>query len=678
MDLLGTVFNLALIVLGFGLLIFVHELGHFLAAKWAGIRTEAFAVGMGPVMLAWRKGVGVVAGSTHRKVVEVSGRPPNELNDAELRRLGIGETEYSLRWLPIGGFVKMLGQEDLNPDAVSSDPRSYNMCPIGRRMVVVSAGVVMNIILAAILFIIAFVVGVRFEAAVVGDVTPGMPAAEAVARNAAAFGVTEPGLQPGDIVTRIDGKDAQTFADIQIASAMGREEVAVELTVRRDGVPEPLEFSMVPRKDPGSGLLSIGIAPGSSTTLVPLQDESFVAILDRIGLGPAGVRPGMRMLSVDGIDVRTHEQFGRHVEASDGAALTTRWSALDESGDTTGPTVEAVVPVLPRLQSMFYPAGTTPGAQTYEVGLLGLSPLVRIAEVLGRQNQEVFEPGDVVLRVGAVDGPRSAQFREALRAHTGGTVDMVVLRDGEPVEVEAVVNRKGMLGVAIDLALDLPLTAGPMEAVRADEPEAGDGTTVTASATAAAPLQLRGGTRIDAVGETGVAGWADLRAALRDQTAAALAAGDGATVELTVVHPTPRADRETLELRLTARDVSSLHELGWTTDLASVYFEPIYTVRSGGGNPLKAVVMGFEETHKLMMMTYLTIDRLIRGSVGVEQLRGPVGIVHLGTRIADRGLTYLIFFLAMISVNLAVINFLPLPIVDGGLFLFLVYEKLKG
>jgi regulator of sigma E protease len=88
--------------------------------------------------------------------------------------------------------------------------------------------------------------------------------------------------------------------------------------------------------------------------------------------------------------------------------------------------------------------------------------------------------------------------------------------------------------------------------------------------------------------------------------------------------------------------------------------------------------MGFEETHKMVMMTYLTIDRLIRRSVGVDQLRGPVGIVHIGSKVADRGFTYLIFFLAMISVNLAVINFLPLPIVDGGLFLFLLYEKFKG
>jgi regulator of sigma E protease len=106
------------------------------------------------------------------------------------------------------------------------------------------------------------------------------------------------------------------------------------------------------------------------------------------------------------------------------------------------------------------------------------------------------------------------------------------------------------------------------------------------------------------------------------------------------------------------------------------FFDPIFVVRSSGGNPIKALQMGFDETVDMLVMTYLTLDRLFRRSVGVEQLRGPIGIIHIGSKIADRGFSYLFFFLAIISVNLAVLNFLPLPIVDGGLFLYLIYEKL--
>ncbi|MGB0325830.1 MAG: site-2 protease family protein, partial [Phycisphaerales bacterium] len=182
---LDTVINLPAVILGFGALIFFHELGHFVAAKWAGVRTGAFAVGMGPVLLSWRRGIGLVAGSTQARVVEMTGSPADKLTDEELAHHGLGETEYSLRLLPLGGFVSMLGQEDGKPEAVSDDPRSYNLAPVGKRMVIISAGVVMNLILAIVLFVVAFGIGVKFEAPVIGSTQLGGPAARA-------------GLLPGD------------------------------------------------------------------------------------------------------------------------------------------------------------------------------------------------------------------------------------------------------------------------------------------------------------------------------------------------------------------------------------------------------------------------------------------------------------------------------------------------
>ena len=142
----------------------------------------------------------------------------------------------------------------------------------------------------------------------------------------------------------------------------------------------------------------------------------------------------------------------------------------------------------------------------------------------------------------------------------------------------------------------------------------------------------------------------------------------------------PTAGREPLEgtLALPADDVRAIHALGWRSPVPGAVFDPLMTTLTAHGNPLTAVSMGFHQTRTLVTMTYLTIDRIVRGSVGVDQLRGPVGIVHLGARVVDRGAMYLVFFLAMISVNLAVLNFLPLPIVDGGLFLYLLWERLTG
>ena len=149
-------------------------------------------------------------------------------------------------------------------------------------------------------------------------------------------------------------------------------------------------------------------------------------------------------------------------------------------------------------------------------------------------------------------------------------------------------------------------------------------------------------------------------------------------MRLEVTPPTPEQEQEEVAVTMSPADVKQLHALGWSVELPSSLFTPIQVTLNAGGNPLKAITMGLAETRKLVTMTYLTIDRLIRGSVGVDQLRGPVGIIHIGTKVADRGFMYTMFFLGMISVNLAVINFLPIPIVDGGLFLFLVYEKFKG
>ncbi len=671
---LFTGFNILLMILGFGLLIFIHELGHFVAAKWAGIRTEAFAVGMGPVVLSWRKGVGFAAGSTHYKVVRKTGKAASDLTDAELEQHDIGETEYSLRWLPIGGFVRMLGQEDANPEAISEDPRSYNKCPIGKRMIVVSAGVIMNVILAAVLFVAVFMIGVRFDAPIVGGVAPASPGATAVADNAERLGITTIGLQPGDVVTHVDGKEAKTFADVQIAGAMSRPNVPVNFTVQRDGVDEPLNFAIEPVRDPVQGLRSIGVMPAFSLELPrPDRTGAISNALRQAGLWEQGVRPGMAMIEANGRSVATYQEFRTVFEQADGEPVQTSWARGDE-------TLTATITSQPELDLLLYANAPADAAQHFEHGLFGLTPLVEIRQVSpGSHNEGILHDGDVVLAIGDVHGPTMRQFREAAASASPGMLSMLVLRDGEEVEVNAVVARRGtfddtgMLNVMPGYALDVPYTAAPLEriAVQNDEGEQSRNTPVHG-------LQLFPATRIDVVGDTPVDNWADFRAALRTMTEDALEQQAGATVELAVIHPTPGREREIVTIELTATDIATLHRLGWQSGLPEMFFEPLQITRTADGNPITALKMGSEETWKMMQLTYLTIDRLFRRTVGVDQLRGPVGIVHVGVTIADRGILYLIFLLAVISVNLAVINFLPLPIVDGGLFLFLIYEKIKG
>ncbi len=239
---LSSILNVLLIAFGFGFVIFFHELGHFLAAKWADVKVEQFAVGFGQALLAWRKGLGVRWGSTqseyHQRLNDYvkehrlasrngdAGKPTDEHANydetldptpIELARaaaaLPISETEYRLNWIPLGGYVKMLGQEDLRPGAAVSDPRAYNNVPIRKRMVIVSAGVVMNVILAAIGFIIIFRAGYKITPAVVGSVIPGSPAQHAYKIEIDDKEVVC-GLTPGDRILYLNNKYQSDFTKI--------------------------------------------------------------------------------------------------------------------------------------------------------------------------------------------------------------------------------------------------------------------------------------------------------------------------------------------------------------------------------------------------------------------------------------------------------------------------------
>jgi regulator of sigma E protease len=95
-------------------------------------------------------------------------------------------------------------------------------------------------------------------------------------------------------------------------------------------------------------------------------------------------------------------------------------------------------------------------------------------------------------------------------------------------------------------------------------------------------------------------------------------------------------------------------------------------------NALQAMGWGVTETRDFILQFYLTIRRMVDGTVSPANLMGPIGIFHAGTKFAYKGHDWLIWFLSMISANLAVVNFLPIPIVDGGLFTFLIFEKIKG
>ena len=658
MDILGTGSNILLIILGFGLLIALHELGHFIAARWAGIRADGFAIGMGPVVASFRGGVGFRFGSCDDVVKARLGRFPIELSDEEMAKEGLGETQYSLRLLPIGGYVRMLGQEDGNPNATSDDRRSYTSVGVGKRMVVVSAGVVMNLLTAIAMFVVAFMVGVRFEAPVVGPVQPDSPAAVATS-------LTEgvpPGIRPGDRITGIGESKVMTFSDVMIESAMSVPNRPLLVEVDRPGVDEPVRFEVEPAYDERMNMRMIGVAPAASNLLAD-DPQLDGPLSDLFGAENARRMPGRAIVSAGSDEIGTWEAFDETMIASAGRPVEVGFGPGAE-GDPGFTVTMTADPVYERI---LYAESQPDGAGDWESGLLGLSPLIRITGVVdGSRNADVLEAGDIVLQVADVAGPRMSEFRAALMSRPGRSIPILVEREGVERRVEARTDAEGRLGVMVNYAFDDPRIARPFEVVGGEDP----------TPTSIATLNLMPRTRIDAVGANPVRDWPSFRAALLSVIATPEGGTKPIDTELTWTLPVSGADSESGAISISESEIARLRDLGWTAPLPGNWFEPLQTTLSAGGDPLLATAMGFRQTWKMVVLTYLTIDRLVGGSVSVKQLHGPVGIVHIGTRVADRGLMYLVFFLAMISVNLAVLNFLPLPIVDGGLFLFLLYEKI--
>jgi regulator of sigma E protease len=694
---LGMALDVAIVLFAFTLIIVIHELGHFVAARWAGIRVLAFAVGFGPALLSYRKGLGWRRGSsageyhalerhidatTQRGWITLPGRPRP-----------ISPTEYRVNALPFGGYVKMLGQDDADPSAVSAESDGYQRCKPWKRMVVISAGVVFNTLSAAALFIIVFMAGLKTEPPVIGFVAPDSPAAAAVAVEAPQLNITSPGLRTGDRVVGVDGDRALSFKDIVLASAMARRGDAVTLTVQREGVPAPLTFRVVPREDPASGLLQFGVGPAISTTLLtsthPSQREQIRKVLDTQGL--TGVEPGMRLARINGQDITSPAGGGdlailEAARASGGRPLALEFVAGGAANPAdAGPPVTVTVPTVPRLDALIVQLDESADYALAHVA--GLSTALSVESVADATAATGLRPGDVFAQIGAVEWPSAAAGIAEIRRNRSSTVPVVVARRTAPdgpwtlVDLKRLpVNAAGQIGFTLADPEAAPLFLGDWAGLPLAKSSALRPNTLST-------LKLAPGTLISSVAGTPVKNLADLRIALAAAGAAADPGAASVTVELGVIEPRPDATGPfaapprtvawSIDRSASSPDRASLDPVAWTTRAGVGLFEPEqFELRAA--SPVEAIAMGVRETRRVMLSTYVTFLRLFEGSVKVVHLKGPVGIAHMGAMLVDRGVVWLLFFAALVSVNLAVVNFLPIPITDGGHMVFLLYEQITG
>lgn len=689
---LSSLWNIFLIVAGFEVVIFFHELGHFGVAKWAGIRVEAFCVGFGPEIVGFT----------------------------------LGETRYSLKVLPLGGYVKMLGQEDFEIDksgelTTQDDPRSFINKSVPRRMAVVSAGVVMNLIVAALLFMVVYMIGKEEVVPIVGQVISDSPAAKA-------------GVQAGDRVVAINDFRVSNFNQISFAVRLAKPYESLVFELERDG--ELIRRKIVPETN-DLNWLQVGIAPGFTNEVVYVSPE----YTEQVATFP---KPGDVIVEVNGTPI--DEAMQLRVWASMLQGRNKPSTMIVERSDPNNPGGSKVRVTIEVPKTVgFIRNGLAKHAPR---DLLGLQPRIRISGVSSKSAAGLagFREHDVIVRWGNILNPTVAEIYEDISTKDGRDIPVTVRRKGidlpkpllfRPVHVRAKDGTlKPKIGCKFIMSEQSPLVLAGVTAAAFDTP------------TPASKTELVKGCRLIALDGEPIDVWADLVERLRQRA--------GSDVEIAYLPPDSTEQRITTlqvpeclsslldmpsyagpfqrinflldgrheikvsyndkeeylpayhplairyylsqhlggEVKVTFQDEDGSLHSDIPVAVTSAMIDPWYrrvvysipefqtsavTYINQELNPLKAIWAGTMQTYYFVTKTYLTLRRLIFDrTVGIEHMSGPVGIVRIGSRIAKADKIEMLFFLALISANLAVLNFLPLPIVDGGLMVFLLIELIKG
>ena len=258
--------QLLFFLLAIGPIIFVHELGHFAVAKAFGMRVLKFSLGFGKQLWGFRR----------------------------------GETEYRVAILPLGGYVKLSGEDE---GEVTDDPRDFANRPRWQRVLVYLAGPAANAVFSIALVAVLFMVGIEVPSIgnippVVGTVVAGSPGEAA-------------GLLPGDRVLAVRGRQVEGWQDVAIAILTSADK-KLALEVEREGKTFPVELTPVRSKEIDYG--DAGLLPKILPRFGRIEPDSPAAA--------AGFRPKDEVVAVDGRPMLGHRDFIAAIETSPGREVT--------------------------------------------------------------------------------------------------------------------------------------------------------------------------------------------------------------------------------------------------------------------------------------------------------------------------------------------------------------------
>ena len=624
---------------GLGFVIFVHELGHFLVAKACGVKCEKFFLGF-------------------------------DVGGLKLASFTWGETEYGIGAIPLGGYVKMLGQDD-NPAAAAAeaqraraagahsvngigsgdlppeptsdphpawDPRSYPAQSVPKRMAIISAGVIMNVIFAVLMASLAYGLGVKELTCAISSVRTGGAAWRA-------------GMRTGDEITAIGDRKDPIFSDLRHGVTVGDVREGIDFTVYRPADKSTRTLKLRPDTDLGAP--TIGVTSPFSLTLPADITAGLPGSAARAEPPLVG---GDTIRSVDGVAVKTYAELFAELSQRRDQPVRLGVERRSTKDEPAAEIREIMLPAQPRrVTGITMTAGSVKAVQTD-------SP----ATTAG------IEPGDRILTVAGEPAGDPLTLDERLQRLAGTSVLLGIGRDGAADREVTIVPRKvtwrddETTGIACPLSITALGLAIEVDAVVAE----------VAAGSPAAAAGIAVGDRIleanyfeadeDAPLEKGIpladeANWPAVTAMLQRLP-------EDTRIQLRV----SSADGQERTVAIAPEDASDR----FVVDRGLV-FEPVYRMMKAG-SVAGAFRRGFHKAGEDLSLVYSFLGKLTSNAISPRLLGGPIEIAKQAGKSAEEGFGRLLLFLTMLSANLAVVNFLPIPVLDGGHMVFLLYELVRG
>ena len=637
--------NIGKVLIGLGFVIFVHELGHFLVAKACGVQCDKFYVGFDvPIRIG-----------------------PLRLPGA-IFKVQWGETEYGIGTIPLGGYVKMLGQDD-NPNQAEEEasrirtlnedgeevlnPRSYPAKNVPQRMAIISAGVIMNLIFGILMAAVAYKIGTPIQPAAVGGITYGSPAWKA-------------GWKSGYDLVGFSDDDEDSFFyrytwDLRYAvfgAGMEGSKAVPFRVVDRQGQKRTSHVLPVQMSNDGKqravGILSAtNSTVADTTTSVDSKGEEVESVL----------MPGDEVIEVEGIAI-SFDGYGPKEKRQ-----RLGWEVREAFAKNPGKSIKVKV-----LRTGSEVVLTIPPMKMNGPGfVLGIGPITSFQE--GSKAVELgFQLGDVIEKVNGVklDTVGAIQLPQYLDAFDGQAVTFSVRRGSEAeaslVDITVPDFESGVTHLA-----RVPNAVGCLTSL-------GLAYSTSHLVTASSVPEVKVG---------------DELVATQYVQRAESAPGENIDSELLpvesmsqywtwfYVHSSSQSAQTTFRTKLIfeREGLSELVEIvpewvaveGYFQPSRGVAFNPLMRVHQVDGLG-EAVSQGWIRTKQDLQNVGQTLGWIADGTASVRDLGGPVMIIKVAKDEASQSVTRLLLFLTMLSANLAILNFLPIPVLDGGHFVFLTIE----